>query len=248
MKITRKNFVLTPGDLARIEVCPGAGVYDGPKFPPTSSMWWGIFVHRFLEYAQTRGREEALEYIKRKCPRAYKTGAAINVRSIPLGHVEPEFVLDPVQRTARQARYSEARHDRNVYARADLVFVDTVGLHVADWKSGDSQTSPWGTAQLLTLACAASEVYPTTGDVRGSVVKVRGNGDLEWVTAVYTDDELEQHFERMHRGHLQVQQVRAQADAGAQVDFVRGPQCSRCSVLPVCPAWLDQASPHKARP
>ena len=65
-KLKPKNFVPTPYDLATIEVCPASRVFVGPREKPNFAMWHGIFVHRFIEYAQTRGRDAALAYINKK--------------------------------------------------------------------------------------------------------------------------------------------------------------------------------------
>src|SRR2546428_787542 len=56
-------------DFPRLAQCPAAGALalrGGQKEKPTFPMWRGIFVHRFLEYAVTRGRQAALEYIRSK--------------------------------------------------------------------------------------------------------------------------------------------------------------------------------------
>lgn len=36
---------------------------DDPEPEMAPWLWWGIFIHRFLEYSKTIGRDKALEYI-----------------------------------------------------------------------------------------------------------------------------------------------------------------------------------------
>lgn len=237
-----RTGMLTPRDLHMSEVCIASCVYRGPKRKPHFAEWWGIFVHRYLEYAKTKGRHYALSYIRKKFPRALKTCSAIDVDSIPDGENEADVLIDPLGRESYYAAYEDGEPSIHIFARSDLIFDDDKrGIkHVVDYKCGEKKHELENHDQLLTICSGVRTIELRDGidkDVAASIVNVLSTGDLVWNTIVYPKKKLDQHLKRMRRVHLSVFEARAElADEGIEPIFNEGDHCERCDLKPVCPA------------
>lgn len=244
-----KPFTLTPNDIARVEACPAARVYVGPRDGPSHAMWHGIAIHRFIEYAKTRGRDAALAYIAKKFKGKLAICERIDVDSIPDGDIEPQYVID-IEHEAATAVYDhkDADPDEHVYMRGDLVWDDGRHVSVADYKTGDpsKQTMKAGdNVQLLTIATAVwLERARKPKVVRGELVSISSDGVIHWGknAAHFTATELADHLRRLRRVHLLTLETRAELrEEGAEPEFVPGPHCYGCRARLVCPSVSEVA-------
>lgn len=240
----RTNFTFTSASLDLFEACPASGVFYGPKSKPTGAMWYGIFVHRFLEYVTTRGKDAAYKYIREKASSGGRsvTAAArccekIDVDKIPMGEAEVALAHDLQTGTVRRLF---GPHDRarpwEAYGKADLLFHDADGVpHIADYKCGWLDADPNTIPQLLGLG-ASVRIDTGVPAVKLSIVGVESTGALHWRTIMADQPRLE-HFEaRMRRVNLRVLDDRQKFAEGVNPDFVPGPHCHQCHCQPVCPA------------
>jgi len=235
-----KNYILSPNDIDRNEVCPAARVYTGPRPKPHPAMWHGIFIHRFLEYSLTRGKTAALAYIKSKRNKGViNVCSKINTDLIPQ-HAVPELKI-MVDTQARSAECSErefADPDKHILGTADIVYRndgDEVEWNVDDYKSGDQHgVVPEGNTQLLTLAVGVA-LMQDVDRVNASIVDVVKTGALVWHRTTYTEKMLRKHYARMRRVHLMTLETRAEcAEEGAEPDVIPGPHCRGCRATSVC--------------
>lgn len=244
--LRRKDFTVTSANMVTLEACPGAGVYVPTTRPKAHfAMWYGIFVHRFLEKCVTHGHELALEYIRtKKMKKAVACCEAIDPEQLYYGEVEIGYGHDPLDDTARRIPYSlmdTIDVEREQFGKADVLVSDPTMADgrplIADYKCGEIKTPPSESTQLLGLAAShRAEVKCTEIDV--ALVGVRSNGDLEWHTQTVDTIDLDDYVDRAKRLQLRVVDDRRRADEGIQPEFVRGDQCSRCNSKSVCPAWL----------
>lgn len=233
-----KHYVISQGDIDRAELCPASRVYVGPKMPPHPGMWYGIFLHRFLQYAKERGRDAALRYVRSKRNKGLvNVCEKINVDEIPDGMSEEGFTLNTSDRTADIAPHDSAIVEEHIYARSDILFYDDKRdgrPHVADFKSGDRSYDPATSTQLLTLACAVSSAC-NSDIVPVSVVNVLKTGELKWNTHEHKAKALDKHWTRMRRVHLEVLETRYELrDEGLEPAFVPGEHCKGCRAEVAC--------------
>lgn len=249
MKLIRKNFAICSADLELLEACPGAGVYTMDVRQRTSpAMWYGIFLHYYLELLQ-RGqggqahrehvRAAALEWVADKAPKLLATCKAIDIDEVPLGEAEMPYGHDPYRDVGRRLRGvgGKLRINTELFGKADLIH-DEGGLpQVLDWKSGElGGRRAADSTQLMGLACSV-RTEACTSDVGIALVGVRSNGRFEWDTHVATGVELNAFAERCRKVHLSVLNARAHAELGAAVDFNRSEHCQWCHCRHACPAW-----------
>ncbi len=223
-----KNYVMSQGDIARCEVCPAARVFTGPKMPPHPGMWYGIFVHRFIQYAQERGRDAALKYVRSKSKQAIGVCERIDVSQIPEGLHEVGLTMDTATRETEMAPHDTAEVDRHIYARADVVFQGKYRPHVGDFKTGERSYDPVTSVQLLTIGCGVSSMYDAP-EVDVSVINIHKDGSLNWHTHTHRAEAIDKHWKRMRKVHLEVLETRAELrEEGLQPDFVPGEHCDNC--------------------
>lgn len=229
------------------EACPAAGVFSGPGRPTHGGMWYGIFVHRFLEYAVNKGHAAAVKYIQTKAAsgqtarRAAETCLRIDLDALPkMAEAEVTLAHDQGSDTVRRLL---GRHERpcptwEVASRIDMLFHDADGVpHIVDWKTGtlpyggDAAVSPQTAG--LGLAVAREAGVPAT---RASLVGVEKTGALRWRT-VELDAELLRNFrERLQTAHAHAREARLAFWANGTVpEFRPGPQCADCPALRACP-------------
>jgi hypothetical protein len=220
-----------------LEVCPAAGVYSCERPKPSFGQFYGIFVHRYLEYAKTRGVRAATDYIRRKAPRVLKTVRRIDVSAIPDGEVEAALLIDAIEQTAQVGDYLDAEPDRHLYARADLIWRDNSGRWVVwDYKTGKGpavETSE----QVRTLATGVWLREGRPGQpVDGAIVVVTPLGDLVERRMSFEPEALETHAKRIRLLVMRVAETRAEFRDGALPSFVPGPHCAGCDIFDHCPA------------
>jgi hypothetical protein len=240
-KLLPRRHAVGSAEVPLLEACPAAGAVTAErpeKMEPW--LWWGIFIHRFLEYAQTRGRSAALSYIREKFPRGLGACTRIDVDSIPRGLTEVALAHNVGGGLARRLHKDSPRADpaEETYGRADLIFFDEGMLHVADWKTGEAKgVTPAGNPQLMGLAAAARAEACREGEpVRASIVAVPSSGHLVWRTAEFPSDLLGHYVERQRRVLPVVHRQRRALELGERLDYRPGPHCEDCYTRPACPA------------
>ena len=244
MPLKAKSFLVLAGDLPRLEQCPAAGVFRGPPESEDrrNQMWWGIFVHKFLEIAVEQGREAGLKYVRQKFQRALETCRRIDVDfliSLPEVEVEVPWARDLTTGEAKRVAPFPFLPDpsRFTYGRADLTFKGERRT-VVDFKCGDATETrtPAGHLQLLGLAASAASDFGVD-EVAGVICSVPSSGALVWRETVYSAEDIAEHAAREQRVHLAVMQARADYwERGTVPEFVTGPACELCECKPACPA------------
>jgi hypothetical protein len=241
-KLKRRDFIVCSRDLDRLEACPGAGVYVLPRKPKTTyPQWYGIFVHRFLEYCVDRGHEAALEYIRAKRIKgAVRTCERIDPEQLLYGQVEVGWCHDPFDDTSRRVPWSlmpTVDVTREQFGKADLVVeLDVPRPLIADYKCGGHDGRPATSSQLLGLA-AAYRAETGVSELDVAIAGVMSSGEVRWATQTVDGCDLDRYVERALRAHRRVLAARTRADEGAQPEFVRGSVCTWCSLHTACPAW-----------
>jgi hypothetical protein len=254
--LIRKDFTLTSANLPRFEQCPATGVYrlGGAEKPTHYGMWWGIFVHRFLEYAVERGRDRALEYIRtKKMRKVVALCERIDVAALPPGRAEVPLLHSPLDDTGHEGTKGDYHRDndpnRDHFGKADFLSTSGPRPLIVDYKTGDlgDDVQPAGNTQLLGLAAALRRcitdpwaVQPPgsmwRGEVDVALVQVRATGDLDWTIATLADPDLDAYATRARLLHLRVLDDRQRADRGIPPDHATGPNCTQCELNPACPA------------
>jgi hypothetical protein len=232
-----RNFVLTPHDLGRVEHCPAAAVYvpierDKPSF----AQWHGIGMHKFMEYVATNGRDVALKYIRQKFPRMYKQCAAIDTDAIPAnGMQEVQYVIDTAAGSCLIGDYADAEPDKHFYGRADIVWEDKDGWHVADYKTGAAIGILPGTSwQIKTLAAGMWMEAGRPDLVHGHIIVLPS---MAWRDCVFSGEQMEKHAAYLRKVHLTVLETRAELrDEGIEPPFIKGEYCGYCDIRKTCPA------------
>lgn len=234
-------FAVCSSVLPRLEACPASGCFE-PVEPekPSGAQWFGIGVHLFLHYWTTKGRDEALAYVRRKFKRLVSYCERIDLAAffaLPGLQSEVGFARNVVFDEVRRLRYPEQPFvDQEVYGKADVLWDDLGAPHVADYKCGLGDDDPRTHPQLLGLACA---VQAETGvdRVRGSLVWL-SDGKPVWRTAHWGKEELAEHAERERLVHHRVVDDRKALALGVLPAFIPGKHCAWCSCRPSCPAAL----------
>lgn len=239
-----RNYVISPHTFVAAEHCPTARVFRGPKQPPSHAMWHGIAIHRFIEYAMNHDRDYALDYIKRKFPRRLDFCKALDLSSIPLGTLEPQYIIDTKGEFAvlldPGTVRAEASAKEHIMVRGDLLVDQSVPQREVSWpwiidfKTGDRDYPLDSPQAMLEALC----VWLTAGRpdrVRTSIFKIRKKETTPYHKD-WTGDELEVAMKRARRVHLSVLETRAEFyQEEVTPDFVPGDHCYRCDVRLTCP-------------
>lgn len=219
-------------------------------------MWRGIFVHRFLEYAVTRGRQAALEYIRSKNMRGLAPWCEkIDTDALPRGEMEVGFAYAALEGTSRRLKRSprpDADPTAEQCTRVDHLAERDGMPWIIDYKSYDvSDLDPSTSDQLLGGALAVRGQWQDAWGIspngqerpRGyfvSYVGLLGDGRAQWRTSQLSDAHLDRFAQRSRQVQLRVLDSRWRYDNGQQLTFQVGPCCDRCSVAPLCPARAAQ--------
>lgn len=245
-----RDFTLTASVLPAVEACPAARVYSGPSGKPGHAAWWGIAVHRFIQYAKTRGEDYALEYIESKFHRTLRCCSMIDLDAIPDGRHEIKVTVDVLRMLAVEGKEERVSPDCSIAGRLDLVH-DHDGVYesaVADWKTGKrTDYAPHGDAQLLVGALA---LWIRRGKpdalTHGALVGVRSNGDMDWYRASWCPEELEQFAKKVRRLVLLTSETRAELrEEGVAPEFAPGPHCASCLATLACPSATKEAIAYR---
>jgi hypothetical protein len=234
----------------RYEQCEAACAYHlkGPKEKVPFHAWWGIFVHRFLEYCQTKGREAALKYVGGKRLKGlFETCSRIDVDALPEGRVELGHAFDPLTGEVHEVERAARVTEQFQYGILDCLSELERCPHVIDYKTGELQGNPGESPQLLgnMLAVRANWSDPWNLSPRGterpagyfvSLARVQKDGTVTFRTAALTDTHLDNFALRARRVQLRVLDIRRRVDEGERVQFQAGPACATCSLEPACPA------------
>lgn len=232
-----KLYAFGSADLSLAELCPASAVV-GPmvRETPHPGMWWGVFVHRFLEYAKSRGRAHAIAYIERKYPRALRCCRGIDLAQIPDGEPEVAMAFDPAVPSVRRYVYPDHALPTEVHGKADLLVRDVV--HVLDYKTGGRTFDPRESTQIVGLAVSRRLELQQHDGAEVSVVGVCADGQLLWRTERLSRAELDDQQGRLARGHLAVLRSRQAYAEGEEPEYRAGPHCEAeyCSFRHECPA------------
>lgn len=236
-----KHFVLSANDIERVEGCPASRVFVGPKAQMHPAQWYGLFIHRFLEYCTTRGHANALQYIRSKRNKnVINVCERIKAEQIPAdGLAELTIAINPTERTAEAIDWDMTEPDQHVAGRSDLIFQDaerSTRWNVWDYKTGKQRDSPKGHVQLMTNALGVM-LLQEAEDVRGSIVGIDSqSGDLLPDSVLYKRKELEKHLHRVKLAQYMTLETRADLiEHGIEPDIAPSPdRCFQCRAKTVC--------------
>ena len=240
--MVRKDFVVCSSVLDRLTACPGSGVYDAvAKEKITFPQWYGIFVHRFLEYCVTQGHAYALAYVRTKnMPSVIKCCEAIDPDALYYGQAEVGWCHNPFEDTSRRLFHGEwdsidARVEQ--FGKADIVVEEGVDLPmIGDYKCGEIDKMPAERSQMMGLASSyRAEAGVKELDI--SIAEVRSSGEINWYIQTVDDQDLKRYIDHTRDVQLRIVDDRKRADRGHDPEFVKGDQCKWCKLKPVCPAW-----------
>jgi hypothetical protein len=241
-----KFGVVASADARRLEQCNAASVYRVHKDhaeKPHGGMWWGIILHRFLEYATERGHDAARDYIKGKKWDALKrTCMSIDLDALPHGNAEVGYAHNPLESTARRlfGGYAVRQCDKETeqFGKADLSIDAQEGFPrplIGDYKSGDIEGQlPLESTQMLGLGTSRMRAEDLE-ELDLSLIRVHSSGELDWVTQTMTQAHAAAWENRARRVQLKVIQNRIKAANGVSPDFRVGENCEYCDLRPVCP-------------
>lgn len=254
--IYQRDFVLTYGDIPRVEICPASAVYTQKKEGPSGGQWWGIAIHLFLRKFHEDGRESAIAHVERKFPRM-KLGPhvrSINTSLLPEAHsVEGDMLINTIDGYALEGNYREAVASEHYLTRFDVLAKKDGLDHVIDYKSGKPQNSDDSaetSIQLRLIAAGrwlmkkqkgiwASIVFPSTDKT-----KAEESVAPTYRTAFYPDVELQAFIKRARRAHLLALEARAELrEEGNAPEFVEGGHCRGCDLEKHCHGAIGYVPP-----
>lgn len=248
--VRARGAVLWTG-FERYEQCEAACAYHlkGPKQPVSAGNWWGIFVHRFLQYAHDKGREAALKYVGQKRMKGlFDCCSKIDVSALPEGRAELGQAFDPVTGEHAEVMPGARVPENFQHGRLDVLSELEACPWVIDYKTGDiDDRHPAEDVQLLgnMLAVRAGWRDPWELAMRGgerprgyfvSLAKVNRDGSVRFRTAKLSDTHLDNFHQRARRIQLKVLHLRQRVDDGESPAFQAGPACGSCALAIVCPA------------
>lgn len=233
----------------RYEQCEAACAYAvrGPKEKVPFGAWWGIFVHRFLEYVQTKGRRAALAYVgSKRLKGLFDTCQRIDVDALPEGRVELGHAWDPLSGEAVEVGRNERVPEQYQHGILDCLSDQTDGPWVIDYKTGQGRGNPAEHPQLLGNMLAVRARYQDPWNLAPggrerprayftSLAYVARDGSVTFDTARLLDTHLDHFAERARRIQLKVLSCRQRVDHGQPVAFQAGPACGDCPIAVVCP-------------
>ena len=230
-------FLPGSAGLSQFELCPGSACFRGPPGPTSNAMWYGIYVHRFLEYAVNRGHKSARDWLNTQCgsTSARSVCSRIDLTMLPrLATAEVPLLYDPFSRLTRRRHYKAGNPNIEWYGRADFIAEGSC-VHLVDWKSGSGDpTPPMESDQLLGMAVALH--YEGNKRVKISHGQVQSDGSIRFASAVLEQPALVALGDRLAKVRLRIIVDRQGWELGRAVpDFVPGPHCQWCDLKPECP-------------
>lgn len=234
MPLKRRDFVLSPHTLRGAEHCEAARLLvPVEREKPSHAQWWGIGVHRFLEYAQRYDRDYALRYIKQKFPRAHKMCSQLDLDQLPIGDHEVQFAFDAFDLTGGVSIGEEHDPNRDVKAKADL-YSTVEEVHVVDFKTGERIVDPATSIQMNVIAVGAWLDNQKPSTVRATVMNIV-DGEFISTSVVYDENAIAAAAARVRRVMLSVVEARADAALGLAPEFTLGDHCEGCHARSACP-------------
>ena len=220
---------MTAGDIEPVENCDAAAIVTAKRGPIHPAMWHGIFVHRFLEYYQTKGRDAALRYIARKNKGAANVCRALDPKDIPRGDPEQGFIIDPEAGTGQLAVYADADPNVHIFCKTDLVRVESNMRPVStDYKTGDRTYNVQTGPQFIVEGVALWLAFDRPPEVGVEVINIT-IGKPRTYRHNFTADELAQHLARLKRVHAKLVVVRQETVIdNLDPAFTPGEHCRSC--------------------
>jgi hypothetical protein len=233
MVLSEDDLRPSASDVGPWELCPATRALElreeDDSFKPW--LWWGIFLHRFLEYIN-----------RRKYPRMLGLALAIHPDEIPSGTAELAFGHDPEMNTARCLVYPQRVLPGEWYSRADLVWSEQGIICFTDWKSGGPRDwDPATDEQILGIACGLRRLLDDEGPIVGGFRFVESDGVITSSEHAFTALEMDAFDDRLRRALPLVRETRLALRQGAPVEFVPGEQCEWCDLRSACPAAPPEA-------
>ena len=218
--------------------CAGSMALPQVYSAPGKAAVRGTVLHKFIETARTKSRQEALAEIEDDDLR--NQAAAIDLDSLPVG-AESEVALayNPSSGCARRltlaAQRSYPEEDGWIYGTADLVGIAEDFVFIADIKTGQPVVSARESWQLRFLATAAA-VLAEKRKAKVLMLYLNENGNWRPDPAEFTAKEL-----GGFAAELRAMQQRGESAAGVVASggtppLSTGWWCRYCKSMPVCPA------------
>ena len=235
---TDRPLVLpTASGLDRAFACPGSAVLPKIKDSQSKSAERGTVLHRFVQVAREKSREEALAGIEDDDLRGQ--AAAIDLDALPVG-AESEVALayNPMTGEAQRLDIGQREYPESAdwfYGTADLVGVANDMVYVDDMKTGRVVVSAKDGWQLKFLAVAASR-YMGVSAARVSFRYLNSDGGWRQDSAEFDGFDLDTFAADLKKLYLRIHEAYKAYLAGIMPDLATGQHCTYCKSLPVCPA------------
>ena len=228
----------TASGMDRAMHCAGSMALPQVYSAPGKAAVRGSVLHKFIETARTRGRQEALAEIADDDLR--NQAATIDLESLPVG-AESEVALayNPSTGHARRLTLPEQRgypnEDGVLYGTADLVGVGSDFVFIADFKTGQPAVSARESWQLRFLATAAA-VLAEKRTAKVAMLYLSDSGTWRQDPAEFSTADLgsfaSEMREMMRRGEAAAEDVAN----GNTPPLSTGGWCRWCKSMSVCPA------------
>ena len=198
----------------------------------------GSVLHKFIETARTKSRQEALAEIDDDDLR--NQAATIDLDSLPVG-AESEVALayNPETGEAKRLTLTGQRAYENepgwLYGTADLVGVGSDEVVVCDMKTGMAVVSAEKSWQLRFLATAAA-VLAEKKKARVALLYLNENGGWRQDWAEYDTKDLGRFAAELRDMMKRGQDAADVVAAGGTPPLSTGPWCRYCKSMTVCPA------------
>lgn len=235
--IGRKLVLPTASGLDRAFACIGSTVFPRVKDTQTKQAERGTVLHRFVQIARERTREEALAEITDDDLR--NQAAAIDLDALPLG-AESEVALayNPQTGEARRLDIGQREYpedDNWLYGTADLIGVAGSTVYVDDMKTGRAVVAARDGWQLRFLAVAAAR-YMGVDSARVGFFYLNNDGSWRHDTAEFDGFDLDTFADDLKNLHQRIHAAYADYLRGVMPDLATGSHCTYCKSAPVCPA------------
>ncbi len=257
MSLRAKSYVMTSADVEPVENCPAASVYAAKRPKPGPAQWHGIFVHRFLEYAQTRGRDAALRYVRSKSKGAFNVCSKLDLSRLPRGDTEVSFAVDLRDESATTATYADCDPERHMFCRLDIVWFEDYPF-TANYKTGDRPYDPKTFTQFKLDAVALWLTYDRPAEVsvecinivsqpQGYNEKKKGPWDpIRRLPHIWQAPDIEKQMKRFKRAHLKMIETRAEfLEEEVYPSFNPGEHCISCRSRFSCKRAYVPPKPEK---
>lgn len=218
--------------------CAGSMVLPKVYSAPGKAAVRGSVLHKFIETARTKSRQEALAEIDDDDLR--NQAATIDLDSLPAG-AESEVALayNPETGEAKRLSLEEQRGYPNeegwLYGTADLIGVAEDYVAVCDVKTGVAVVSAYDSWQLRFLATAAA-VLAEKRKAKVALLYLNENGNWRQDWAEFTTKDLGAFAAELREMMARAKAAADDVAAGRIPPLATGPWCRYCRSLPLCPA------------